>query len=61
MTPAHMKQWVLRGRTGFDSLQLEDTSVPETGECEVLVKIIAVSLNFRDLMVAKVSKSSALL
>lgn len=39
----------------FQGLTLEDTPIPIPGEYEVLVKMHAVSLNFRDLMIARVS------
>jgi hypothetical protein len=35
-------------------LKLESADVPQIGEYELLIKIHAVSLNFRDLMIAKV-------
>lgn len=50
-----MKQWVLHGKRGIDSLILEETPIPQPGENEVLVKLHAVSLNYRDLMIANVS------
>jgi NADPH:quinone reductase-like Zn-dependent oxidoreductase len=42
-----MKQWVT-DYSGLTSLKRETAPVPEPGEDEVLVKINAVSLNFRD-------------
>jgi NADPH:quinone reductase-like Zn-dependent oxidoreductase len=42
-----MKQWVT-DYSGLTSLKREIAPVPEPGEDEVLVKINAVSLNFRD-------------
>lgn len=42
-----MKQWVST-QDGLERLTLEEVSIPEPGEGEVLVKIKAVSLNFRD-------------
>lgn len=50
-----MKQWVLHGKKGIDSLTLEKTRIPQPGENEVLIKLHAVSLNYRDLMIATVS------
>jgi len=49
-----MKQWVLRDKSGFDNLNLETSPVPKIGDFEVLIKIHAVSLNYRDLMIAQV-------
>lgn len=42
-----MKQWVST-QDGLENLSLEEVSIPEPREGEVLVKINAVSLNFRD-------------
>ncbi|KAK6820426.1 hypothetical protein RU639_007602 [Aspergillus parasiticus] len=47
-----MKQWVLSGTCGIDSLQLQDVPIPDPGDYEVLVKFHAASLNFRDIMIA---------
>lgn len=55
MATGTMKQWVLHGKNGIDSLTLEETSIPQPGENEVLIKLHAVSLNYRDLMIANVS------
>lgn len=55
MATETMKQWVLHGKNGIDSLKLEETSIPQPGENEVLIKLHAVSLNYRDLMIANVS------
>lgn len=49
-----MKQWVLSGTRGTDSLQLQDVPIPEPSDYEVLVKFHAASLNFRDIMIANV-------
>ena len=42
-----------RGRTGPDSLKLEDLPEPEPGHGEVLVRVRATCLNYRDLLVIK--------
>lgn len=42
-----MKAWQLRG-FGLDNLKLEDIALPTPGKNEVLIKVGAVSLNFRD-------------
>jgi len=49
MTPEKctMKAWQLKG-FGLDNLKLEDIAVPNPGANEVLIKVGAVSLNFRD-------------
>lgn len=47
MAPEKMKQWTT-GLDGIDKLQIGEVDVPTAGEGEVLVKIHAVSLNYRD-------------
>ncbi|EMR65750.1 hypothetical protein MGN70_008877 [Eutypa lata] len=54
MAPSNQKQWSVTGTDkGFDSLQLVDAPVPQVGENEVLVKLRAASLNYRDLIIPK--------
>lgn len=49
------KTWRVLGNDGFDGLVFDDTApTPKIGTHECLVKIEAVSLNYRDLMVAQV-------
>lgn len=43
-----MKQWQITDSWDFDGLKLKDAKKPEPGPGEVLLKIKAVSLNFRD-------------
>lgn len=51
-----MKQWTITGtEKGFDGLEYGDVQVPKVGENEVLVKINGASLNYRDLIIPKVS------
>ncbi len=51
------KQWQLSTTLGIDGLNLvENASIPQFGDEEVLVEMHAASLNFLDLFVAKVSK-----
>jgi len=50
-----MKQWALSAGTGIDKLEVRDVPIPDAGENEVFVKFHAVSLNYRDLMIAKVN------
>lgn len=46
-----MKQYFLDGNGGMDSLKLSDVVVPTAGKGEVLVRMHAASLNYRDLYV----------
>lgn len=51
------RRWILTGQEGFEtSLKLEENipipSAKELGENEVLVKVHAASLNYRELMIA---------
>ena len=54
--PRHTKAWVLDSqRADFAGLKLvNELPIPEIKDDEVLVKIYAVSLNYRDLVVVKV-------
>lgn len=50
-----MKQWVVESKDkDFDGLVYQDAPVPKVGESEVLVKLQAASLNYRDLIIPKV-------
>ena len=49
-----MKQWVVHGSEGSQSLQLEEVPIPEPGDYEILVKFHAASLNYRDIMIVNV-------
>lgn len=50
-----MKQWVVENKDNdFDGLVFKDAPVPTVGESEVLVKLHAASLNYRDLIILKV-------
>lgn len=52
--PKTAKAWTVQGKNGFDSLKLnEKASVPEVSDYEVLVKLHAASLNYRDLIIPK--------
>lgn len=52
--PETFSQYKIPKPTGFDSLTLiKDVAMPKPGKNEVLVKVAAVSLNYRDLVVAK--------
>ncbi|KAE8389091.1 chaperonin 10-like protein [Aspergillus alliaceus] len=49
-----MKQWVVENKDNdFDGLAYKDAPVPKVGEREVLVKLYAASLNYRDLIIPK--------
>ncbi|KAI9166456.1 Zinc-type alcohol dehydrogenase-like protein [Paramyrothecium foliicola] len=51
--PQTIQQWTVTGTSGLDCLQLSEAPTPEYGENQVLVKVHAVSLNFRDTMILK--------
>ncbi|ORY55911.1 uncharacterized protein BCR38DRAFT_451866 [Pseudomassariella vexata] len=54
MAPTTQKKWTLSGQDkGFDGLTYGDAAVPKCGENEVLVKLNAASLNYRDLVIPK--------
>ena len=48
-----MKLWELHQRPGLDGLVFSERPSPPVGEGEVKVRVRAVSLNYRDLLVAK--------
>ncbi len=48
-----MKAWEIHNRFGIDSLTLVDKADPKPGPGQVLLKMSAWSLNYRDLMVVK--------
>jgi len=47
-----MKAWQLTATTGADALKLTDLAGPKPGPGQVVVRVRATSLNYRDLMVA---------
>ncbi len=51
-----MKAFELHPEEGFDALQLVDRARPSMGPGDVRVRVRAVSLNYRDLMIARASK-----
>ncbi|KAI2606788.1 NAD(P)-binding protein [Hypoxylon sp. NC1633] len=54
MTPSSTKQWLVAGTDkGFDGLELVEVPIPKVGDQEVLVKLFAASLNYRDLIITK--------
>lgn len=61
MAPATAKQWILsRNDKGFDGLEPHEVNIPQVGETEILVKLNAAALNYRDLIIAKVFKTECL-
>lgn len=55
MAPQTYIQWTLKGQKGDQSLECGQAELPEKlGDHDVLVKIYAASLNYRDLVLAKV-------
>lgn len=54
MAPSTNKQWTVNGTEGFDALKFDESAaVPEVGDKDVLVKVHAASLNYRDLVIPK--------
>jgi NADPH:quinone reductase-like Zn-dependent oxidoreductase len=52
--PKTTKAWTVQGHNGFDSLKFStDTPIPQISDHEVLVKLHAASLNYRDLVIPK--------
>ena len=59
MPPRHTAAWVLNSQIGIEGLEfIEHLPLPAPKDDEVLVKIHAASLNYRDLLIAKVRKPS---
>lgn len=54
-----MKTWELRAKAGFDSLVLAERPSPALGTNDVRVRVHAVSLNYRDLIIAKNAERSS--
>lgn len=54
MAPTTTQAWQVEGQNGFDSLKFyKDMKLPKLGENDVLVKLHAASLNYRDLIIPK--------
>jgi NADPH:quinone reductase-like Zn-dependent oxidoreductase len=52
----HTARWILSSQNGIDSLTFEEIApVPELGPEDVLVKMHAASINYRDLVITKVN------
>lgn len=55
MASSVFKEWRLEGQKGIESLVCGESTLPtELQDHEVLIKIHAASLNYRDLAIAKV-------
>ncbi len=48
-----MKQWQIDGEWSFDGLKMVEAEIPEPGPGEVLLRMKAVSLNFRDALMVQ--------
>lgn len=58
MAPSTVKQWTITStEKGFDGLEFGEAQLPKVGENDVVVKIQGASLNYRDLIIPKVSLS----
>lgn len=56
MAPSSVKQWTITStEKGFDGLEFGEAQLPKVGENDVVVKIQGASLNYRDLIIPKVS------
>lgn len=54
-SPQYTTAWVLDSQIGVEGLNLvEQSRLPSMKEDEILVKLHAASLNYRDLLIAKV-------
>lgn len=55
MAPTTTKRWTVEGRGSFDNLKFrEEAEIPKLGDHNILVHFHAASLNYRDLIIAKV-------
>lgn len=55
MTATTFNKWVLAQPNGFESLKLSSSSMPSNlGDYDVLVRMMAVSLNYRDILILNV-------
>lgn len=58
--PPSTKAWVLNSQNGPESLEIrEELPLPALKADEILVKIHGASLNYRELMIAKVCERTA--
>lgn len=57
--PTHTAKWTLPSQNGIESLTYEQEAlIPDLKEGEVLVQLHAASLNYRDLVITKVTQST---
>ena len=55
--PSYTHAWILKEQNGIDGLESIEQALPEVGDFEVLVKVHAASLNYRDIVLANVRQS----
>lgn len=56
-----MKQWVVESdKHGLDGMSYVDMPIPSVGESDILVKIHAAALNYRDVAIPKVYRPGSL-
>lgn len=56
MSSGTFERWILSDPIGFDGLKRSSFHVPSIlGDYDVLVQFMAVSLNYRDVLIAKAS------
>ena len=56
-----MKKYVLKpGEKGLDALQVQEMTLPDLGDHEVCMRVHSASINYRDLIIAKMGVSQAL-
>lgn len=60
MTSSASQQWIVHDHHDLEGLQLQEIRIPKPGDYEVLLKIHAVSLNYRNVMIAAVTSSCIL-
>jgi NADPH:quinone reductase and related Zn-dependent oxidoreductases len=51
------RAWILKEQKGIDSLEVVERTISAVGDFDVLVKLHAASLNYRDIVIAKVRQS----
>jgi len=54
-----MKTWELQTKPGFEALTRAERPSPNVGARDVKVRVHAVSLNYRDLLIAKDAAASS--
>ncbi|KAH8700788.1 alcohol dehydrogenase [Talaromyces proteolyticus] len=51
--PKTSAQWAVVGQNGLQDLQLQEVTIPPLGDHDCLIKVEAVSLNFRDIAIIR--------